>query len=241
METNTIPLYSIKIYEFQCPNIIVDEVYEDIKNTDKLINWQSIENGETVKTGGRVSKFAYDSNYLPFYYEKLFKWFNNCIDVVSKKHYNGLKLKIIDSWLTKTGVGQTSLMHKHSASIISGLFYFHDCETPTIFKVENPWLAHLSNSTGYSILGTEVTTPHKINTIPVYPKKGKLLIWRSDIDHNTDVHRGFTNRYTLAFNTFCDGVISSSDTGRLKLKAISVEEQHKEFNKTKKTKQKQNN
>jgi uncharacterized protein (TIGR02466 family) len=236
MQTNTISLYSVDIYEFQCPTIIVDEVYEDIKNRDNLINWKSIETGQSKQTGGRYAKFAYDNNNLPIYYEKLFKWFDKCVDVVSKKYYNGLKLKIIDSWLTKTGIGQNSNFHKHSGSIISGLFYFHDCETTTNFKVENPWVSHLSIDTGYSILGSEVIKSSGPLITSVHPKKGKLLIWRSDIQHDTSIHKGFTNRYTLAFNTFCDGVISSEDTGRLQLKAISVEEQHKQFNKTKQKK-----
>ena len=92
----------------------------------------------------------------------------------------------------------------------------------TLFKSTDPWRNHLP------------IMQSNENEFSVTPEKGKLIIWRSDIMHTIQPHSDMKNiRYTLAFNTFFDGVVSTEDTAQLKLKVLSVKDQYEEYIKKK--------
>lgn len=219
---NKIPFQNLDFYQFQCPDDILEEVLVDVstKDKDKKINWSTSIPGVSVK----ASFYSYDENNLPVYYPKLFDWFDECLKVISIEHFNGKSLSIVDSWLTKSTLGRISKGHSHASSIVSGLLYFQTYKrSGTLFTHEGLWAQHFNQIFG----GNELY----FRQIEVLPERGKLIIWRSDIKHQIQPHSELDTRYTLAFNTFFDNLISAEDTGRLTIHTKSVKQQHIDFNK----------
>jgi hypothetical protein len=141
-------------------------------------------------------------------HKELFTWLQKCVDEVATEHYPDKKLSICDSWLTRTKFGNSTSKHHHRLSIISGLLYLttHNRSETNFFFLDS-W------SEPYQMF--QLTEPKKIS---IKPEKGKLLLWRSDIDHSVEPHTDIKNiRYTLAFNTFFDGVLSDFPTTKLNL------------------------
>jgi hypothetical protein len=137
-----------------------------------------------------------------------------------------MEFSIVDSWLTKSTLGEGSNWHIHNNAIISGLLYFSTFEkSGTKFLYNDPWC---------EISSSLIDIPKNYKETTIYPEKGKLLLWRSDIAHSTEPHTDIKNtRYTLAFNAFIDKHISTLDTSRIQMKVVSVKDQYEEYIKNK--------
>jgi len=203
------------IYQFQIDPKIFEEVMFDFKNS-KLF-WKKIEFGNNTFSG------YLDSNYIfPWYHQKLFDWFDECLIQVSNKHYFGKKFSIVDSWLTSYNPGSNAQPHTHDCSILSGLFYMTSHEhSETVFKYFDPWLKDVA-----WMLGID-----KAQTIevPVKPTAGKLLIWKSSYIHGVNMHRETKPRHTLAFNAFFDGRISYNPTMHLELNCVNSKDRYQRY------------
>jgi len=212
---NVIPFQSLDMYEFFCDSELIDRVMTDVAGPD--IIWK------TTGSGDGSSKEGYLDNEVPYYHSELFNWMQECIDKVAEKHYFDVKLSIVDSWLTKNQFGEHPNAHDHKHSVVSGLLYFSTFKkSKTTFVCEDPWHKHVPM----------MLFPTKEFTVT--PEKGKLILWRSDIVHSIQPHTDMKNtRYTLAFNTFFDGVISDRTTAKLQLKVKSVKDQYEEYIKNK--------
>jgi hypothetical protein len=222
---NSIPLQTLNIYEFFCDTELVDRVMTDIK--EKKFDWKNTAESKSNKKQ-MVSNYGYvDEEYnVPFYHPELFDWIEECISKVSALHYNDMKFTVVDSWLTKSTLGEASGWHIHTNSIISGLLYF------STFKKSGT--KFLYNDLWCEITGSPIALPKNDKEITINPEKGKLLLWRSDIKHSIEPHTDMKNtRYTLAFNAFVDGAVGTLDTARLQLKVLSVKDQYEEYMKKK--------
>ena len=216
---NSISFQKLDIYEFFCDEELVDKVIPEVAGPD--IIWTESKNDIN---GPEISRHGYlDKNDTPYYHPELFTWLQECVDKVAEKHYENYKLSIVDSWLTKNQFGNLSNFHLHNYSVISGLFYFSTfTKSKTIFVHEDPWHSHIPY----------MDFPNTL--IKIAPEKGKLILWRSDIKHSIETHTDLKNtRYTLAFNTFFDDVISNYPTAKLKVKVNSVKDQYEEYMKKK--------
>lgn len=217
---NAIPLQHLDIYEFFCDPDLIDKVMPEVTGPDIL--WQKFADpGPTMHP--TLSRHGYLDEKTSYYNPELFTWIQECVDKVAEKHYGNLKLSIVDSWLTKNQLGDRPNNHAHNYSVISGLLYFSTFKnSKTIFKYKDPWFNHLP-----------MVDPIR-KEVPIASEKGKLILWRSDIVHTVEPHSDMKNtRYTLAFNTFFDDVISDYDTARLQVKVISVKDQYEKFMKNK--------
>jgi hypothetical protein len=216
---NVIPFKRLDIYEFFCEPALIDEVLVDIKNTK--IDWNVGLQGNTVTTEIPKSSYGYlnHKQKISYYNEKLFNWYQECLDKVSDMHFNNVKLSIVDAWLAKAEFSQYAYPHSHINSVVSGLLYFSDFkQSCTTFTYKDPWQHHFSFLEQIE------------KTIKIYPKKGKLILWRSDIKHSVQPHTDLKNtRYTMAFNTFFEGSIGDSDTGMLSLKVDSVKDKYEAY------------
>jgi len=216
---NIIPLSRVDIYEFFGDTSLIDEVNEEISKTP--IQWTPTsardQNSDSKKFSN--TSIGYLNDNIPYYNYKLFNWIQGCVDSVAELHYDK-KLAIVDSWLTKNEFGQTTEHHHHISSVISGLLYLTAFKNSgTIFTYPDPWTAHLPN----------LIMPN-YKKIKIYPEKGKLILWRSDIKHAVQPHTDLkTVRHTLAFNTFFDGVLNNNVTGRLSLKVESVKDKYEAY------------
>jgi Putative 2OG-Fe(II) oxygenase len=222
---NAIPLQSLNIYEFFCDTDLIDKVMSGIK--EKQFDWKSTV-GESDKKKP-LTNFGYEDNEhnAPFYDPELFSWIEECIAKVSESHFNNMNFTIVDSWLTKSNFGEIINPHMHTNSIISGLLYFSTFKkSGTKFLYNDPWC---------QISGCPINLPKNYKEVTVYPEKGKLLLWQSDIIHTIEPHTDLKNtRYTLAFNVFVDGIVSDQFTAKIQLKVLSVKDQYEEYMKNKK-------
>lgn len=221
---NAIPLQTLSIYEFFCDTDLIDRVMSDIK--EKQFDWKQTASKPNEKK--QLTNYGYVSEEynVPFYDPELFTWIEGCIDKVSELHYNNMNFEIVDSWLTKSSLGEGSSWHIHNNSIISGLLYF------STFKKSGT--KFLYNDSWCEISGSPIVLPKNYKETTIYPEKGKLILWRSDIIHSVEPHSDLKNtRYTLAFNAFVDGSVSTLDTSRIKLKVLSVKDQYEEYMKSK--------
>ena len=215
---NTIPFQSLDIYEFFCDSDLIDKVMTDV--TGPNIFWKTTTRGNESSTMGNLD------DTTPFYHPELFKWIQDCIDQVAEKHFFDKKLTVVDAWLTKNIFGQRPVLHSHVNSVISGLLYFSTFnKSGTVFTYLDPWHDHIS-----LLYTSDIPT----KSITVNPEKGKLILWRSDIEHTIEPHTDMKKtRYTLAFNAFFDGIINSDTTRKLEIKVSSVKDQYEEFLKKK--------
>lgn len=219
----TIPLASYNnIYEFECDDELTNKILADIKN--QQIIWQC-----TVPNDDVYNYFGYlgsEDSPVPYYHHELFNWFNDCLKTISKNNFDDVTLTISDAWLTKSKFGQHADPHNHSASIYSGVFYLSTHNTAeTFFEYRDVTIKNLLGNVGSHFKINRVN-----QTIVSKSEKNKLIIFPSDLMHSVKINKDLMNtRYTLAFNTFYDGVISSRKTAILDIKVNSVKDKYEAY------------
>ena len=68
-------------------------------------------------------------------YEKLYKWFDECILKVHNSYsFDCEKVSITQSWGCKYIYGGHQHFHNHPNSLMSGVFFLTDSDTPTILQ-----------------------------------------------------------------------------------------------------------
>lgn len=186
-----------KFYEFEAPENLIDDILNNIDSEE--VGYQSIRpNQSSVALMGYTKS---EDGYTSFYHKELYDFIDVCLKQVSEKTFNNFSLKIIDLWSVKTKFGQSSQSHNHAMSIFSGLLYLTDCDrSETEFTMNN----RLWDNWNFFMHPDFVKD--KQLSFNVQPKKGKLIIWPSDIKHRIMPHSMKQDRYTIAFNTFIEGI-----------------------------------
>lgn len=148
------------------------------------------------------------------YNEKLFDCITKCVQKVGDEYFTlpkETKLKLHDVWITRTNLMKNGIKHFHSFSIFSGLLYLDNSNIETIFTIEDEFMRNFNK------MFWGITKPNVVNTMKVKPEIGKLLIWPSYVVHNISTNNTKDTRYTLAFNTFFDGILSTKPTNQFKI------------------------
>jgi hypothetical protein len=205
---NQINLFDISLFEFECDSILTDIVYNEIVELDKTnkIFWNTTR-GDNPGNAGYLNKET-----TKFYYHmQLYDWFNSCIESVSKNLFKRKQI-ICDTWITKHNFLEYSDFHKHSFSVLSGVFYFNQ-GSPIEFQMQHPWLNNLN------FFYPEDTTIIKSSYTP---SAGKLILFPSNLQHKVSVNKNKETRYSLVFNTFFDGELCSHHTGKLNISTSNV-------------------
>ena len=209
-----IPLTSLSIFEFSADKALTENVFEEVKLLDKTkeIKWLDTTN---VINPNNYSKTGYIGGNKSYYHKELFDWFQNCIDEVASTKFKNEQLKICDSWLTKTQLYQSSKIHYHAMSILSGVFYFEDFEKSSIkFYFTDPVIEKFEIFLG----GQNDMTFKQEKTIQ--PQFGKLLIFPSYVSHEIQMNTSIKTRYSLSFNTFFNGEVSNQASRRLHIHVL---------------------
>jgi len=216
---NAIPLPTQFLYEFSIDTSIVDRSLEhflsfNLSSRPALLD--TLNSVEGVGLNDVLDKTGKSITCL--YHKELFDELQKCVDQVAEKHFKNTKLAICDSWLTRARFGQTSGLHFHPCSVFSGLLYMTDQDhSETMFYLQDPFHSKNRHLFGPSL-----------NEVPyryaVKPKKGKLILWDSSIDHKIGTLTEKNIRYTFAFNTWPTGEISNWFTGKLTSNVVDVEQ-----------------
>jgi uncharacterized protein (TIGR02466 family) len=136
-------------------------------------------------------------------FSTLTKWFEQCLE--EYRSYQGWdcdQLEITIMWGNKSAAGQGTHhdMHQHQSCLVSGVYY--PTEGSDLY-FRDPIQQRLYNAFG-------VRSVYPCYNVCVTPKPGKLLLFPSWLDHGTQPHTGWKDRWSIAFNAVPTGSINSN-------------------------------
>ena len=200
---------NIPFYEFNSSRELADEVLADVKT--KNFRLDAPEQGNI---------------FNDYYHEKLFDFFESAVKSVKNLYYKDtLEFPIVECWVNEYKTMTRLQKHYHSNSVICGIYYFteHEKNYSTVFNANNPWTYHSSDNsfTHLNIVKNDIPLSGEI-----IPEVGKLILFPACLMHymNTISPKDKVLRYTIAFNTFPEGVLSNDSTKKLQLKSLSLKE-----------------
>lgn len=206
---------SIPFYKFRAEDALIQEA-SDCARTLEFKTEPTYENG-----------FVYHN----FYHKNLFDFFNKSINEFKQVYFhNDVDFPIVDCWVNKYGKMNKLNRHFHSNSIICGLYYVTthtDKQAATIFEMDNPWLfvKPNSNSLNFSINNENTRMSGSSLKGEIMPEAGTLILFPPSLYHYMAPITKFSEfRYTIAFNTFANGIISNNNSQVLSIKSISMED-----------------
>ena len=108
------------------------------------------------------------------------------------------KLVITQSWLNKSGKGESHHEHVHPNSIVSGVWYpaIHEQLPPIQFRHREQRDVSLQ---------TEQYNTFNSATFMLPMKKGELILFPSNLTHSVPTNVGEEERISLSFNTWPKG------------------------------------
>ena len=122
------------------------------------------------------------------------------------KIYNSSdKLVITQSWLNKSGKGESHHLHHHPNSMISGVWY------PVIHEKLPPIEFHKHQTRDIS-LGIEKHNNFNSETFLLPLKAGELILFPSYLYHMVQPNQSHDERISLSFNTWPKGDMGSIDS-----------------------------
>ena len=115
------------------------------------------------------------------------------------------ELVITQSWLNKSGKGESHHEHRHPNSMISGVWYpqIHEKLPPIQFTNVHQRDVEFS-----------IKNNNKFNSQNcLFPmKRGELILFPSNLNHSVPVNKSDEERISLSFNTWCKGSIGKKET-----------------------------
>ena len=127
-----------------------------------------------------------------------------------------IAMNITTSWVNRYHKGHNTHQHRHSNSIISGVYYLEDCDhTAPIQFHRAPGYVNLWPNT----INLPIKTHNALNidVITVIPKAGELIMWPSHLSHSVPPNQSDQLRHTIAFNTFVKGTLDPQGGSELTL------------------------
>lgn len=204
----TLSFLPVSVYEFTCDNeALIERIASMVETTPTRKNMHNEISEEDL-----------------FYDAELYEWLNSCIGEAKDKLNipKDVNLEITSCWSNKAKKLQMHHEHRHPNSFMSGILYLSDGSVSggkTEFTTYHPWW-----NNGFDWVFFKGETGEKKTIRQQYvPKKGKLLLFPSWVDHKVTAVTDKSTRYTIAFNTFFSGFIADgSNRNRLELKSKSV-------------------
>ena len=114
------------------------------------------------------------------------------------------EMVITQSWLNKSGKGESHHEHKHPNSMISGVWYpqIHEKLPPIRFTIGEQRDVSLSIK----------TFNHFNSAIFLLPmKKGELILFPSNLQHSVPANQSDEERISLSFNTWSKGSLGQKE------------------------------
>jgi len=199
-------------------------IYMDLCDQDISSDVEYILNSEiadvsqqTKDNYGHRSKSAYvlnDNRALT-----LRNWIVDKLDDYAKNvlGYDIDGMGITQSWLSIKDTGHKHIAHKHPNSLISGVFYFEDSNTPILFTDDYKEY--------FKVNRNPEKAPHNIYN--VMPKKYGLILFPSHLEHEV-VTNDNENRYSMSINSLplskmgSDGDLTEIDYSKIMGKVSSI-------------------
>ena len=142
-----------------------------------------------------VSKFTLLDDY-----PEMKKLFTDVSLQVLSEVAGAKKIKMTTSWLTAIEPDETPVMHRHTNSWFSGVYYFQDSPY-TGLEFKNPIERDIDLVAKGSLLNWRLQ-----------PKKNMLIIFPSYLHHKIEKNTFDEVRHSLAFNVMPDGATGDVDS-----------------------------
>lgn len=193
--------------------------------TSETLNQKVLSHLESINFD-HETRPEYGYVYSDYFHNELFDFFDECINQVAKIYYKPeLNFPIVDCWVNKYKRMNLLRKHKHPNSTISGVYYVtsHEDDGYTRYAVENPWTKHCNVD---DILHIANNKDHDLYA-KVPSIAGTLVLFPPNIIHYMDTLRKISDtRYTIAFNTYAQGVISNHSTSKLEINPVSLRDRN---------------
>ena len=188
MDFTQSPILPELIYKFKCEEDLLTETLNTLKK-------------EKFSNAGLNQKTTNPSLNKDPKYEVIHKWFQDCLKAVHAYYkFDCEHITITQTWGVKYSKDNSQHPHNHPNSLISGVFYLTDSETPTVFVKESMW------KDSKCIKVDTAKTDIRYQLFHNEPAEaGKLILFPSTLNHVVPVHGAKDNRYTMSFNTFPSG------------------------------------
>lgn len=226
----TINVEYFSIHEFVIPDkTLIETVLTEIKSLDTPANINSSDIKQlntTINLNGlamHVNMPVTSSKILnrAMFNKELFTYLNAGLsEVKSLQYVDDVDFVITDCWATKTTKFQRHHGHTHPNSIISGIIYLTDHPAATTdFYLPNPW--HWTSPLLRIGKGNS-----SIPVASIAPSVGKVVLFPSNLKHDTKPNLSIIPRYTISFNAFLSGNIGTSTT-LLNVASVGIEDLYK--------------
>ena len=131
------------------------------------------------------------SNVRAFIESKIYKYVK---EVMSSNN----ELMITQSWINKSGKGESHHEHVHPNSLISGVWY-------PVISEKLPPIQFRSRAQRDVSLSTEKFNNFNSATFLLPMKAGELILFPSNLTHSVPANQSETERISLSFNTWAKG------------------------------------
>ena len=181
------PIFPSSVYAMY----LKDDVSEFFNSIIGNVNFRTfgVDNPHTV------SKFTLLDDY-----PEMKKLFTDVSLQVLSEVAGAKKVKMTTSWLTAIEPDETPVMHRHTNSWFSGVYYFQDSPYSGL-EFKNPIERDIDLVTKGSLLNWRLQ-----------PKKNMLIIFPSYLHHKIEKNTFDEVRHSLAFNVMPDGIIGENDS-----------------------------
>lgn len=198
MEAEILPLFSFPVYSINLEKFQTADDLLDLDNTVTVENTQWLKNHDNmVSVDNHWLESIKDKKLYSLIQHHVKQYFYGLMQATDK-----ISISITESWLNNTAPGEQHHRHRHSNSIISGVYYFAvspDSGNLIFSKTDYQAIE-------FGILNSNIyNSKHWILT----PKKHTLILFPSALEHKVTKNLSDQNRISLSFNTFIKGEIST--------------------------------
>jgi uncharacterized protein (TIGR02466 family) len=189
-------------YEFDVPPDVIELALTEAKKLD----WSKINNRNNQQHFGKSLHGMY-SWHNQNKFKKIVNYVEERLNYIKEdQNYEYIeRLKISILWANKSVKGQWHHTHMHPWSLLSGIMYLEGDSGRTWFARTNEY----HDMFKWSLCDVQKSNPDLIYKHEYKP--GTMLIFPSSIVHSVEAITTDTERYTLAFNSFADGLIGKNE------------------------------
>jgi uncharacterized protein (TIGR02466 family) len=116
--------------------------------------------------------------------------FADALDLQTDKH----PLKFTECWLNVYSEGHAQEVHQHPNAVISGIYYVKAPPGSGELLIHSPYTGTMLDPPIRKANGLNITV------MPITPKEGMMVLFRSFVKHSVKPTRGKEERISIAFN-----------------------------------------
>ena len=203
-------MYYIREHPPRGDNLFPSQVWRH--HTDKIDNRKLeniiLEKEQKDKGVTFTNVGGYHSSAINLEKEKGFKciydYINECMEVILFENNYKLNLGILSShgWININRKGDFNREHVHPDCHWSGVYYVKTPANCGELRFHNPIAASSMVKSGHllNLTSSNIKTSFFLNSIPLDPYEGSILIFPSWLFHSVDPNRSNYDRISISFN-----------------------------------------